>query len=338
VSRAFSINPERLAEIVHTFSGQKILIVGDVIADQFVYGAIARVSREAPVFILRHEQTATLAGGAANAAVNVAALGGASFIIGVVGADAAGDELKNVLVRQAVETNFLLEAGDWRTTTKMRVFAGQPHSPRQQVIRLDYENDSPLSERLQRALAANLCEAAAAGAAAIVVSDYDYGAASNSIVRRTIFEIAEKRNLPIFIDSRRRLFEFAGATAATPNETEVEELLEKKFDHVVDLARAGDKLRERLKLKSLLVTRGASGMLLLEQNKDFVELAAVGSLEAVDVTGAGDTVMAAFALALASGANFVEAAAVANHAGGLVVMKRGTATISPAELIKSIKA
>lgn len=324
-----------LTNYVNQFSGCKILIVGDVIADQFVYGSINRVSREAPVFILRHEQTETLPGGAANAALNVAALGGRSVLFGVVGDDAAGKILRETLASKAVETKHLIFSDAWQTTTKMRILAGQAHAPRQQVIRLDYENEVALPDKLQTALIDNL-RLAAEEVAAIIVSDYNYGVAGAGVIA-VINQIAESRQIPVLVDSRFRLREFYGATAATPNEDEVEQILNQKFANAADLAVAGGKLCEELNLESLLITRGASGMLLIERGAtEPIFLPAVGSLEPVDVTGAGDTVMATFALAVAAGANFAQAAQLANHAGGIVVMKRGTATVSSEELQKHL--
>lgn len=325
-----------LTTLVNKFSDRKILIIGDLIADQFVYGTIARVSREAPVFILRHEQTETLPGGAANAAANVAALGGQNVLLGIIGSDVAGRHLRASLAAANVETKYLIESDNWQTTTKMRILAGQTHAPRQQVIRLDYENENVLSDKLQTVLVNNLRNAMA-DVSAIVISDYNYGVAGEKITAAAR-EIAKQKNLPILVDSRFRLQEFYGATSATPNETEVEELLERKFESVENLTRACIELREKLGFAALLVTRGADGMLLVTRDAEPLLLTAVGAREPVDVTGAGDTVMATYALAIAAGATFAEAAQLANYAGGIVVMKRGTATVSSGELLKSLLA
>ena len=336
MSEKFSSNFNRLAEFVKEFSRQRILIIGDLITDRFIYGAIARVSREAPVFILRHEQTQTLPGGAANAAVNVAALGGESVLLGVLGADEPGRKLREKLDEAGVETQFLIQSENWQTTTKARIFAGQTHAPRQQVIRLDYENENGLPAEFQNTLVEKV-EKAVENASAIVISDYNYGVANRQLFE-AVRQIADQKKIPVLVDSRYRLKDFQGATSATPNETEVEDLLEQKFSHVADLETACIDLRERLNFQALLLTRGADGMLLFEKDKKPLSLAAVGSREPVDVTGAGDTVMAAYALSIASGASFAEAANIANYAGGIVVMKRGTATVSSKELLSSLKS
>ncbi len=310
------------------------MVVGDTVADQFLYGAISRVSREAPVFILRHEQTETVPGGAANAALNVAALGADCTLLGVAGADENGRKIVEKLQAKGVETKFLIQSENWQTTTKIRIFAGQPHAPRQQVIRIDYENENQLAAEIEAEMIRSFPRALG-NADAVVISDYNYGAASKTIGEE-LLKIAREKNIPVFVDSRFRLTDFAGATAATPNEDEVEEIRQKRFKTVSELETAAEELRQELELQALLVTRGKNGMILLEEGKVAQHFPVVGSTDAVDVTGAGDTVMATFALARASGGSFAEASILANHAGGLVVMKRGTATVTQTELLNSI--
>lgn len=320
-----------LAEIIqNVFSKKKIVIVGDIVADQFLKGSIARVSREAPVFILRHEETDTLAGGAANAAVNAATLGANPVLIGVTGDDENGRLLLEELERRNVDCSYAVTDGNFKTTTKVRVLAGQQYAPRQQVIRIDYENQASLSAETEARLRGNL-SAAAESADAIIISDYNYGVAGDEIVdlaRR----ISTEKNIPLLIDSRFRLKEFANATSATPNSEEVEQILGKDFT-----ADGCDVLRDKLGFEALLVTCGNKGMILAEKNKKPLAIEAVGSKEPVDVTGAGDTVIAVYALGLASGLDFAESARVANHAGGIVVMKKGTAFVEPGELLESIR-
>jgi rfaE bifunctional protein kinase chain/domain len=300
-----------------------------MVADQFLNGSIARVSREAPVFILRHEETATLAGGAANAAVNVASLGGRPVLIGVTGMDENGDLLLDALAKAGVDCGFVVRSDTLRTTTKVRVLAGQQYAPRQQVIRIDYENPAALDREIKAALRENL-SAACDEADAIIISDYDYGVANVEMVDLAR-EISHKMGIPLLIDSRFRLREFPGATSATPNQEEAEQILGKDFT-----AEGCDMLREELGYEALLVTCGNKGMILAEKGRDPVYMEAIGSKEPVDVTGAGDTVIAVYALALASGMSFVGAADIANHAGGVVVMKKGTAFVEPRELLDSI--
>lgn len=317
--------------ISEVFRQKKVVIVGDLVADQYLSGTIDRVSREAPVFILRHDETVTLPGAAANAAANVASLGGRAVAVGLVGEDANGRELCGKLNGLGVETGYVIASPNVSTTTKVRILAGQVHAVRQQVIRVDYENTTPIADDIRTGLIKNLKEAAA-DADAIIVSDYNYGVADHALFDAAL-RIADEKGIPITVDSRFRLAEFQRATSATPNQEEVEQLLGKGFS-VADC----DSLRERFGLEALLVTNGSKGMLLVEAGKPYLQIDAVGSPEAVDVTGAGDTVIAVYSLGLASGLSFADAARIANHAGGLVVMKKGTATVSLDELIVSVRA
>lgn len=313
------------------FPQRSIVIVGDLVADQFLNGTISRVSREAPVFILRHDTTATVPGAAANAAANIASLGGRPILVGVAGTDANGDKLIETLNGAGVSADHVVRSEAFTTTTKVRVLAGQHYAARQQVIRIDYENSTPLSVEVKEKLRRNLA-AAAGNADAIIISDYGCGA-----VFAEIFEDARKlaveRRIPLIVDSRYGLENYAGATAATPNREEVESILGEDFS-ADDCA----ELRSRLGFQALLVTHGNQGMTLFDGERAATDMPAIGSAEPVDVTGAGDTVIASFALALAAGMNFAEAANIANHAGGIVVMKKGTATVTAGELLDSLSA
>lgn len=307
------------------------MILGDLVADQFLRGTIARVSREAPVFILRHDETETLPGSAANAAANVASLGGNAVMVGFIGTDANGVILRQKLEESRINCDFLVTSDKFQTTTKARVLAGHHYAPRQQIIRIDYENKEKIEEGLRERLRENF-QAAAEKAHAIIISDYNYGVAdaeTTEIARQT----AKKKNIPLVVDSRFCLENFSGATSATPNQDEVEQILGKDFTEKDCI-----KLCERFGFQALLVTRGNQGIMLVERSKKPFYLDAVGAKEPVDVTGAGDTVIAAYALGLASGLNFKESAELANHAGGIVVMKKGTATASLDEIIASVNS
>jgi rfaE bifunctional protein kinase chain/domain len=325
---------ERLINIIRRFPQRRILVVGDSIADQFVYGAINRVSREAPVFILRHEHTETVPGGAANCALNLASLGAKVSLVSVTGNDEAGCSLVEKLKAVGVDCNGALTSQTLRTTTKVRILAGQLHSTRQQVIRIDYDgqplNDSELRSQLRESILEQ-----AQNADAVIVSDYNYGVADAEMASFTR-DAAAARKIPVMADSRFQLSNFAGFTSATPNQDEVEQLLGRQFVNVDELELASEELRGRLHYRALLVTRGSNGMMLLEDGVGAVHLDAVGAREPVDVTGAGDTVMAAYTLAVASDSSFPDAARLANYAGGLVVMKRGTASVTGEELENSV--
>jgi rfaE bifunctional protein kinase chain/domain len=325
---------ERLVTLIKRFAGLRVLVIGDTIADQFLYGAISRVSREAPVFILKHEQTETVPGGAANCALNLASLGAKVSLVSVAGDDEAGRSLLETLKVAGVDCAGLMIERGLRTTTKVRILAGQVHSTRQQVIRIDYDGQNLTNPKLRQALLDQL-RSQTSSANAIVISDYNYGVADSEI-SSLARAAATAQNIPVLADSRFHLTNFAGFTSATPNQDEVEHLTGKQFDDINQLVTAAEELRARLEHDALLVTRGSHGLMLLEKGAAPLHLEAVGAHDPVDVTGAGDTVMAAYTLALAAGASFSDAARLANYAGGLVVMKRGTASITSSELEDSV--
>jgi len=326
---------ERLAALVNFFSQRRVVVIGDLVADQFLYGEISRVSREAPVMILRHERTETVPGGAANCAANLAALGARTTLLGIVGQDQAGQALVLRLREMGVDTRSVIRTPAHRTATKVRILAGQAHSMRQQVIRIDYES-APLTDADVRSQLATRLGEAVINADAVILSDYNYGVIDTEIIE-ILREVAEGGRIPVLVDSRFRLLDFAGLTSATPNEDEVEQVVGQRLNDAAALAAAAKELRERLGYQALLVTRGSHGMTLIEAGREPEHFPAVGSREAVDVTGAGDTVIATYALALALGASYTDAAHLANYAGGLVVMKRGTAVVTAQELLASLK-
>jgi D-glycero-beta-D-manno-heptose-7-phosphate kinase len=326
-----------LAEYVERFSGKNLVVLGDFVADAFQFGDITRVSREAPVLILKHRETQILPGGGANAANNFAALGAKVVPVTAVGDDAAGRRLLERFRAKKVDVSGILRVKGWATPTKTRFLAGWAHTVGHQVLRVDYEPMAPLKESsrmwLQKALAAKLRKAEA-----LAISDYGFGVASPEGVRRATGKL--HRLIPVTLDARHRLtgYKRSGVTSATPNEAELETLHHTTIGkNVAELERCGEKTREEMKLGSLLVTRGRDGMALYQANQRVVHIPVHGSNQAVDVTGAGDTVLAAYTLGLASGASPLEAAHIANIAGGLVVMKRGTATVSQEELLEAIR-
>jgi rfaE bifunctional protein kinase chain/domain len=316
-------------DIRQLFRGKKIAVIGDIVADQFLSGTISRVSREAPVFILKHNDTETRPGAAANAAANVAALGGIPVLVGAVGNDQTSEELLAALKASKVEIKNIIRDEKRRTTLKVRVLAGQTYAARQQVIRIDYENESEMpNDTGARILESAL--AAIAEADAVVVSDYGYGIATKDLIEQ-VNKAAKDRSIPTVADSRNGLANFTGFTSATPNKEEAEAILNSQFEN-----EDTERLRASLDLDSMVVTLGGRGMAIAEKGKPGSAIAAIGSDQPVDVTGAGDTVIAAFALGLASGMTASEAASIANHAGGIVVMKRGTAVATIDELEQSL--
>ncbi|MFN7986440.1 MAG: PfkB family carbohydrate kinase [Thermoanaerobaculia bacterium] len=327
----------RLTSLVDAFARRRVLVFGDVLADEFVYGRVARVSREAPVLILEHDATEVVAGGAGNAANNVAALGAKALAIGVVGNDDAGRRLVASL-KPRVERRGIARARGYATPTKTRVLAGCVHSAKQQIVRIDRDTRLPVPEETRKTLERHL-DRALATCDAVLVSDYGSGLVTPALVGGLVATLARLgRRLPVVVDSRYQLDRFRDLTACTPNESELEHVLGVTVgDDPEALERAGRTLLRRTRSEAVLVTRGSRGMALFERGKPTVHVPIFGSDEIADVTGAGDTVIATTTLALASGATFTEAARLANYAGGLVVMKRGTATVSADELRGAVR-
>jgi rfaE bifunctional protein kinase chain/domain len=332
-----SVDLLALADCVEQFSSKTVVLFGDFVADEFQFGEISRVSREAPVLILRHRETHLVPGGGANAANNLAALGARVFPITAVGDDSAGDSLIDYFRNKRVNVSGIMRAKGWTTPTKTRILAGWTHTVAQQVLRVDREPQSPLPEAIHKKLQAKL-QARLRSAHALAISDYGFGVATPALLKRAIS--ARGKNPPVTLDARHSLHAYAkaGITSATPNEAELEALHHVSIGQNLDeLSRCGNATLAEMHLRALLVTRGRHGMALFEPGERITHISVHGSDQAVDVTGAGDTVLAAYTLALACGASPLEAAHIANIAGGLVVMKRGTATVTRDELLAAIR-
>jgi len=325
---------KRLRETVARFASRNVVVVGDLIADEYLYGKPSRISREAPVLILRFTNREVRLGGAANAAHNVQALGATARPVGVLGNDSAGGEVLRLFAETGIPTDGVIRAEGRLTPVKTRIMAGGYESTRQQVVRLDREPEPAITDPVEAALVAAV-KTAASSADAFLVSDYGYGAVTPRVFE-TVLEAARSRRAVVTVDSRYDLPRFKGATAAAPNEPEVEALAGGELDDERALEKAGRAVLERLESRYLLVTRGSRGMALFEREGPVTFMPIHGSDQIADVTGAGDTVISAFTVALAAGAGAVEAAWLANVAGGVVVMKRGTATVSAAELSGSL--
>ncbi len=326
----------RLRAAVEAFRARTVVVVGDLIADEYLFGKPSRISREAPVLILRYTEREVLLGGAANASHNVHALGARVVPVGVVGRDAAGDELLALFHAAGIATDGIVTENDRMTPVKTRIMAGGYQATRQQVVRLDREPAAELHTITEDALVGRLA-AVAERADAIVVSDYGYGTVTPRVFER-IRAIARRTGAVVSVDSRYDLPKFTGVTAATPNEAELAQLAGTVVDDERGVEKAGRVLLDRLDARLLLVTRGSRGMALLERDGASSFIPIHGTDEIADVTGAGDTVISTFTVALAGGAAPLDAAALANVAGGLVVMKRGTGTVSPAELVQALEA
>ena len=321
-----------LKSIVRAFAGVSITVLADLVADEFVYGEISRVSREAPVLILKHRERTVVPGGGGNAVMNLASLGVKVFPLGVVCDDESGELLIAGLRKAKIPTDGIIRLEGHITTTKSRILAGMSHTSRQQVVRVDREAPALGKDNLMLLALAHNAQESARSADALLISDYGYGTATPQLLKR----ISIWKNKLITVDSRYRLLEYVGATSATPNESEVEEALGTKIREDVELFSAGKRILDRMHLDSLVITRGRDGMVAFDSDEEPLVIPIFGSDQVVDVTGAGDTVIAAFTAALAAGADTAKAAQLANLAGGIVVMKRGTATVSQSELLAAI--
>lgn len=326
-----AVDLTRLLDIVAAFPKQTICVVGDFVLDEFASCEISRISREAPVLILRHRHTESYPGGAANAVNNLADLGARVIPVGVLGTDPGGRALLDQFRRKRINTSGIVTARNLLTTTKTRFLAGWTHTTEQQVLRVDREPTGKLSDSFQSAVERK-ARRLAKQADAVLVSDYGLGAATPTLVRK----LSSKR---IMLDSRYRLREYAsvGVTAATPNEPELEAAYQTQIgSDARKLDELGARSLRELGLEALVVTRGKDGMAVFENgargSQHARHIPIYGSDAPVDVTGAGDTVIAVFTLAVAAGASYLEAAHLANYAGGIVVMKRRTATVTRAEL------
>ncbi len=325
----------RLLEIVDNFAQKRIGVWGDFILDEHLYGTTRRISREAPVLILSFRNKELSLGGAGNSVLNLKALGAAPYPVGVVGADDSGRKILQMLKRQGIPIGYLITEKSYQTPVKTRILAGEESTRKQQILRIDHEQKVPEHPALKQKIERSLFDIQKK-TGALLISDYNYLAVKEDIFRR-VLPSYKKSRMPVTLDSRFRLLNFKGVTVSTPNEPEVEHALGAELSsHSMLVNRAGRLLLRKSGATAVLITRGSKGMVLFEKDKPVFSVPVHGTTDIVDVTGAGDTVISVFTLALASGANFKEATSLANYAGGIVVMKKGTATLSIGELKEAI--
>ena len=326
----------RLMQLTEAMKGKLVVVYGDIVADRFIYGTPKRISREAPVLILRQYRDDVLLGGAGNAINNILSLGGIPIPVSVLGRDLVSDELVNQLTTEGVDCSGILRVDRYNTPTKVRILGGMPHSTRQQIVRYDIEDEIAIDAAEAGEFATRLREQLSRAHAALI-SDYGYGVVTPELAENLT---ASADGKPVTLDSRYNLLRFRNVTAATPNEEEAEKAagvsLHGNGDD--DIAGVAATLQESLGSDAVLITRGSRGMALYERDrKEPLLIPVYGTDQVADVTGAGDTVIATFTLALAAGASYAEAAKLANYGGGIVVMKMGTATVSNDELRHAIE-
>jgi rfaE bifunctional protein kinase chain/domain len=326
---------EDLLKAIDAMAGVRVLVVADLVLDVFEYGEIGRVSREAPVLILNHVKSERLPGGGANSAANLRALDGAPVVVGRVGEDEAGEQLLALFRERGIEAGGVWRDPFYRTPVKQRILGGSAHSVKQQIVRMDRGGGPPVDAGFTPFLEA--VRAAAGATQGALVSDYNFGLVHAATAPALLTTLAVAR-APLFVDSRSQMRLFRRITAATPNLQEAEAILgESLHDDDPAIARGGAALLRALEAEAVVVTRGSHGMSLFTSDGSVRHLPVFGTDEVADVTGAGDTVISTFTLAVLSGSGYLVAALLSNYAGGIVVMKRGTATVSREELTRAVR-
>lgn len=325
------ISGSRARHLLRRLAGRRVLVLGDVMLDEFIWGRVARISPEAPVPVVEVTRESFHLGGAANVAANVRALGGQAVLAGVVGADDAGRQLEVALHAAGVESALAVARDGRPTTRKTRIIAQH-----QQVVRADREQGDDLDDATQQQLVANV-RRALAGCGALIVSDYQKGVVGARVMKE-VLALARRAGVPVLVDPKVRHFALYRRVAlVTPNQLEAEQGTGVRIRGAADLAAAGARILAWLRCDAALITRGEHGMSLFERGRRPAHVAAA-SREVFDVTGAGDTVIATLGLAFAAGIGLRPAATLANHAAGVVVGKLGTATATPEEVLAAVEA
>lgn len=324
-----------LLQLVDQFGGKKVAVWGDFILDEYIFGTTRRISREAPVLILSYRKSEYFLGGAGNSILNLKALGAEPLPIGLIGADDDGKKILKILKQKNISTECVIADRKCETPIKTRILAGEETARKQQILRIDREASVPESteskQKIHTFLSSSLSKIDG-----LLISDYNNHTVTKDIFDRIISQY-KKKKIPVTLDSRFRLLGFKGIDVSTPNEPEVEGALHIRIDDDTQvLNKAGKELLERTESKAILITRGSKGMVLFEKGKPPQSIPIHGTTDIVDVTGAGDTVISVFTLALICGATFIQASQLANYAGSVVVMKKGTAALSVEELKEAV--
>lgn len=325
---------QRLLDIVTRFSRARVLVVGDIVTDEYIIGNPARISREAPVLILEHRDEFTVPGGATNPGVNARDLGAEVYLAGVVGDDPPGHRLRAILTERGVHLDGLYTEPGRQTSTKTRILAGSSQVVQQQVVRVDRVDGSAPGPDYERALIAYLLRTIPT-VDALIISDYEFSVATPAVVA-TCLALAREHGKVLIVDSHGDLARFQGATALTPNEPEAATSLGMRITDQRSLEDAGERLLRETAVRGVLITRGREGMSLFERDCVPLHIPVSNLTQVADATGAGDTVSATFTLALMAGATMPEAAVLSTLAAGIVVRRLGCATTTPAELSDSI--
>jgi D-glycero-beta-D-manno-heptose-7-phosphate kinase len=324
-----------LKQKIAGFPDLRIVVLGDLVIDRYIHGTTRRISREAPVLIVREESEDARLGGAGNVVANISAMGGRPLPVGLVGSDDAGNQLLEMLAARGISGESVMVDPNRFTTEKTRVLAGGKNTVRQQMLRIDRVNDEPITTAIRDMLVERL-KRAIGEADALVVSDYDEGVIGGCVLDE-VLNVIQTGATPVFADARQGIERFKGALALTPNEPELARATGIDVHKSSGLEKAGRKLLADTQAEMLLVKRGNNGMALFLPDCETLKLPVYGTAEVADVTGAGDTVIAAFALARMAGAEPADAMLLANMAGGIKVKKSGTAAVEARELIAALQ-
>ena len=326
---------QKLTSITGKMQGKKILVIGDMVADVYVDGRISRISREAPVLVLEEAGEKTVAGGAANVVANVATLGGEVFAVGVLGDDKEAENLRKILMGHSVHIEGLVRDKSRPTISKTRIIAGGRATVSQQIVRIDKESKEPLSKKMEAELIAKI-DKILPEVDGIVLSDYGSGTITDA-VRKWLIRYANKNKLPSIVDSRYGIGDFGGIGFVKQNDAELANFVGHPLPDMTSLIDGGTTLLNKLNANGVLITRGELGMSLFERGGAVHHIPVTDKSEVFDVSGAGDTCVAAFILALTAGASPLVAARISNYASGIAVRKLGTSTVDILELVHALE-
>lgn len=317
-----------IRELLAKFGKQRVLVLGDIMLDHYIWGKVERISAEAPVPVLEAQKEEFRLGGAANAALNVKSLGGKAILLGVTGRDSAAQDLKRLMECKGLATDGLIDDPDRKTTLKTRIVATN-----QQIVRIDRETQIDLENEARTALLDSL-RRLLPNCQALIIEDYNKGVLTREVISGAL-ELAKSLGIPVAVDPKHRNFrQYRGVDIFKPNFRELQDILDMEFESEDEFQVAASQLRGEMQIKNLIVTRGSLGMYVFDGGKQARHLP-TAAREVFDVSGAGDTVISALTLAYVSGADIHLAAKVANHAAGVACGKVGTASVNPDELLKS---
>lgn len=329
------INKEQLKSYINKLNEPKVLVIGDLAIDEMIYGDAERISREAPVLILRHSATKLILGAASNAAHNVSSLNdGKVSVIGVCGDDFQATQLRETFEKANVNCGRLVVDPSRKTTTKTRISGSITTSITQQIVRIDRQTNGFLNPEIEEEVLKQI-ERAIPEHDAIILSNYHIGTLTPKIIQETI-RLANQQNKIIVVDAQKNLYEYKNITSMTPNLPDTQKSVGFDLETEEDLQKAGDKLLKDTNAKSILITCGADGMFVTRAHGNYSKIPVFNKSEVFDVTGAGDTVTAVYTLALAVGADPVYAAIIGNIAASIVVKQFGCATTTIDEILSAV--